>query len=149
MLGLLKKIKTKLISIVNSHWVEGRQRSGYSRFGLLPRAVTRFIGLDIVILRMPEGVELPPHFDHVPIRRRIYGYEKHMRLNIIVKQPEEGGHFWVRQNMNANIPDSEPYYEDIFPDKRVYWFVPSHIEHGVTKVEKGTRYVLSFGWCCR
>ena len=149
MLTLLKKIKNKIKSTIDGHWVEGRQRSGYSRFGLLPRKLTQFLGLDIVILRMPEGVELPGHKDRVPIRRQIWGYSKHMRLNIVIKQPKKGGQLWVLQDMNVNIPDAEPDFQYIYPENRVYWFVPSHIEHGVTKVEEGTRYVLSFGWCCR
>lgn len=108
------------------NWINGRQGSGYQKVRLLEcRWPIRF---DLWILRFPEGSYIDSHVDPVED-----GYN-HYRLNVIIKRSENGGVFF-----------GEPIWRSI----RVILFRPDISVHGVTKVEKGTRYVLSLGWLTR
>lgn len=107
-------------------WVAGRQGTGYSILTLA--WVTKKwspVPFDAYILKYPEGSYIPPHKDEP-------GFGKHYRINIILKKCAEGGEFFSE---NA-----------LFKLGRVVLFRPDLSLHTVTKVKRGTRYVLSFGW---
>ena len=106
-------------------WEDGRQGGGYRKLllGLLPFA-------DSYLLHMPEGSALGPHKDPVE------GKEHH-RVNVILKRASKGGVFRTRH---------EEGWRDIPSNKRIVRFRPDSIEHEVTQVTKGGRWVLSFGW---
>ena len=134
----------------DTHWRDGRQGTGYSIFSLIPTWVNRTFRIDVILIRMKQGVEIPPHFDHVPIIRKIYGYRVHNRLNVLIRKPSGGGgEFYINALLNEHTDDDDPIYEQVFPNQRIVRFSPSSVEHGVTKIESGTRYVLSFGWLSR
>ena len=134
---------------IDNHWKDGRQGTGYQRFALLPIGIRKLFKFDIILLRMRPGIEVPLHFDKVPVQHQAFGLVIHKRLNILLRKPKIGGEFFVRLNVNANIDGAEPEWEIYYPKKRVVLFTPSRTEHGVTMVEEGTRYVLSFGWLSR
>ncbi len=105
------------------HWELGRQKSGYDKMlicgSLWP------IKFDTYLLRFPEGSEIVPHKDKVE-------FGKHYRFNIVLKNATEGGEFIC----------SNP----IFQTKRINFFRPDKSEHQVSKIIKGSRYLLSIGW---
>jgi hypothetical protein len=104
-------------------WQKGRQNTGYDKMliggGLWPNP------FDIYILRFRQGQEIPPHIDPT-----LKG--EHYRLNLILKSAKEGGEFICKS----------PIYES----KRIKYFRSDISEHSVSKVIKGSRYVLSIGW---
>jgi hypothetical protein len=104
-------------------WQSGRQSSGYDKMLLLQSMWP--LPFDLYILRFPEGSEVKPHTDPV-------SFGRHFRLNIVLKPATVGGEFQC-----AN---------PIFETSRIKLFRPDACEHSVTKVELGTRYVLSIGW---
>jgi hypothetical protein len=104
-------------------WQRGRQGTGYDKLLLLVNPF--LIPFDLYLLRFPDGTEIPPHRDPVTGRR-------HYRLNIILKRPRAGGEF------KCEAP--------IFETKRIKLFRSDLSLHSVTRVEGGTRYVLSLGW---
>lgn len=104
-------------------WQKGRQGTGYDKLLLLVNPL--LIPFDLYLLRFPDGTEIPPHRDPVTDKR-------HYRLNIILKRPISGGEF-----VCAN---------PIFETKRIKLFRPDVSTHSVTKVQGGSRYVLSLGW---
>ncbi|MGI2175309.1 2OG-Fe(II) oxygenase [Shewanella ulleungensis] len=104
-------------------WERGRQKSGYDKM-LLCGAVWP-IKFDTYLLKFPEGSAIAPHTDKV-----VSG--KHYRLNIVIKNADEGGEFIC----------SNPIYET----KRIKLFRPDISEHQVSKIVKGNRYLLSIGW---
>jgi hypothetical protein len=104
-------------------WQRGRQGTGYDKLLLLANPF--LIPFDLYLLRFPDGTEIPPHRDPVTGRR-------HYRLNIILKRSRAGGEF---------ICESP-----IFETKRIKLFRSDLSLHSVSKVEGGTRYVLSLGW---
>lgn len=83
---------------------------------------------DLYLLHMPEGSVIRPHTDPV-----VEGMAHH-RLNVIIKAPRIGGMFTSKGPKRTWIAG------------RVVCFRPDLVEHEVTKVEKGSRWVLSFGW---
>ncbi|MBO9664546.1 hypothetical protein [Dokdonella sp.] len=83
---------------------------------------------DVYVLRFRTGSEIAPHTDPVSIGR-------HFRCNIVLRCAKEGGEF-----VCAN---------PIFATKRIKLFRPDACEHSVTRVVRGTRYVLSIGWVRR
>jgi hypothetical protein len=104
-------------------WRGGRQRSGYEKMLL---AINPFIvPWDVYLLRFREGAEIGSHTDPVTDRR-------HYRINIVLSEAREGGEF-VCEN-------------PIFETRRIKFFRPDRDAHSVTRVESGTRYVLSVGW---
>ena len=104
-------------------WRGGRQESGYEKLllGINPFIVP----WDCYVLRFREGAEIAPHTDPVDGRR-------HYRLNIILAEPKKGGEFQCEN--------------PIFESRYVKFFRPDRDSHSVTRVEDGTRYVLSIGW---
>lgn len=101
-------------------WEEGRQGSGYFKLKLFA-----FSRLDLYLLKFPKGSSIPPHVDQVT-------HGRHFRLNFIISFFHVGGEF------NCKDP--------IFETKRVKLFRPDISMHSVTRVQKGTRYVISLGW---
>lgn len=101
-------------------WIEGRGK-GYFKWPLL-----RFKRLDLYILKYGIGSGIAWHTDNVR------GF-KHHRINI---------------TLNSNFEGGEPYKFN--PERkllpRIYYIRPDIEHHGVLKVLKGTRYVLSIGW---
>ena len=104
-------------------WQKGRQLSGYDKM-LLAGAYWP-IKFDMYLLRFREGSEIEKHKDEVK-------KGNHYRLNIVIKKSKSGGEF-VCEN---------PIYEN----SRIKYFRPDISYHSVTKIEQGTRYVLSIGW---
>ncbi len=104
-------------------WQKGRQQSGYDKM-LLAGAYWP-IKFDCYLLRFPQGCEVPPHKDTV-------SSGLHYRLNIVLKQAQKGGDFIC----------ATPIYQN----SRIKFFRPDLCEHAVTKVEQGSRYLLSIGW---
>ena len=105
-------------------WIKGRQQSGYDKMLL---ATAKFpIPFDCYLLRFPEGSEIDTHTDPVDQGKR------HFRLNIVLKHANVGGEF---------VAD-----DSIVNWSRVKLFRPDITPHSVTRVERGTRYVLSVGW---
>lgn len=104
-------------------WQKGRQNTGYDKMlvggGVWP------CPFDIYLLRFREGQGIPPHVDKVD-------RGEHYRLNIVLKAPQSGGEFIC----------SSPIYES----RRINYFRSDVSEHAVSKVLKGSRYVLSIGW---
>ena len=107
-------------------WRGGRQRTGYEKLLLL--ANPYLLPFDCYLLRFRPGSEVPEHTDPVDGKR-------HYRLNIIVRNARAGGVFVC----------SDPILET----RRIKLFRPDKSSHRVTRVEEGTRYVLSVGWVTR
>lgn len=105
-------------------WVKGRQGTGYEKLKLF-----QFLNMDCYILRYKVGDSIPWHTDPVPNR-------KHYRLNIELKKAESGGKLWM-------IPDNNMVHKHI--KERIILFRSDIVPHMVTKIKKGTRYVLTFG----
>jgi len=107
-------------------WQQGRQGGGYKKFSIV---MTKFpIPWDMHLLYIPSGAEIKLHIDSVE------GYKMY-RINIILKQAKEGGKFFC--------PGA------ILNWRRIKLFRPDIMSHGVTKVSKGERLVLSVGWCIK
>jgi len=83
------------------------------------------IPFDCYLLRFRSGAKIPSHIDPVTDKR-------HYRLNIIIRKAKQGGKFVC----------SDPIYSN----RRIKLFRPDLSPHAVTKVTKGTRYVVSIGW---
>ena len=107
-------------------WKAGRNKTGYFKCKLFGFAFKLF-GMDCYILKYPVGACIPPHTDPVT-------ESKHYRLNIIIKRAKRGGRFYMFSNRFAH---------------RIVFFRPDLIEHSVSEVTRGTRYVLSFGFAIR
>lgn len=106
-------------------WKEGRQGTGYEKMLL---ATAKWpIPFDLYLLRYGEGAFVSPHIDPVPGHR-------HFRLNIFLKNAKFGGRFDLGVG------------KAIWSHPRAQLFRPDIYTHSVTKVLKGTRYVLSLGW---
>lgn len=84
------------------------------------------------LLRMEEGAVLPFHTDSVK------GGGLHVRVNVLIRPARDGGEFLYReqggpsQTVSLSIGDAMIFRPDI-------------TEHAVSKVEQGTRLVLSVG----
>ena len=107
-------------------WREGRQGTGYTK--MLVFETLSPLPLDVYLLRMCQGVEIPTHTDKVSSGR-------HFRLNIILCAPQRGGDFVCR--------------DAIIDTPRIKLFRPDASPHSVTRIEAGTRIVLSVGWIAR
>ncbi|MNC17067.1 hypothetical protein D3C76_429790 [compost metagenome] len=103
-------------------WEIGRQQSGYDK---MPIISSNRINFDLWLLRFKPGSYIAPHVDTVPNRR-------HYRLNIFIKPAKAGGEFRA-----GNV---------IYQNRFLAYFRPDISTHSVSKVESGTRYVLSFGF---
>jgi hypothetical protein len=104
-------------------WQRGRQGSGYDKMLLLTAPWP--LPFDSYLIRYPEGSSIPAHTDPVQQGR-------HYRLNVILKSPKSGGEFVCAS--------------PIYSSERIKLFRPDACEHSVTRVEGGSRYVLSIGW---
>jgi hypothetical protein len=104
-------------------WQRGRQGTGYDKLLILVNPL--IIPFDLYLLRFPEGTEIPPHRDPVTGMR-------HYRLNIILKRSQAGGDFVC--------------VDPLFETRRIKLFRPDVSTHSVTRVQGGSRYVLSLGW---
>ncbi|MFG6461683.1 2OG-Fe(II) oxygenase [Roseateles sp. DXS20W] len=104
-------------------WQRGRQGSGYDKMLLLTARWP--LPFDSYLIRYPEGSAIPPHADPVQAGR-------HYRLNIVLKASPRGGEFVCAT--------------PIWQSRRIKFFRPDTCEHSVTRVEGGSRYVLSVGW---
>ena len=104
-------------------WQPGRQNTGYEKMLL---ATAKWpVPFDMYLLRFREGQVIPPHTDKV-------ASGEHHRLNIVLKEADEGGEFFC----------SNPIYES----RRIKYFRPDQSEHQVTEIVSGSRYVFSLGW---
>jgi hypothetical protein len=107
-------------------WEEGRQETGYLKMLI---GTAKFpMPWDIYILKYPVGSEIPPHVDPVTDRN-------HYRLNIILKKPKKGGEFFSEKT--------------IINTDRIKLFRPDLYKHSLSKIEQGSRYVLSIGWAIK
>jgi hypothetical protein len=104
-------------------WRRGRQLSGYDKMLLMESYWP--LPFDVYILRYPKESEVLPHTDPVTTG-------EHYRLNIVFWRAAEGGEFQCA--------------DPLFENSRVKYFRPNRSEHSVTKVLRGSRYVLSIGW---
>lgn len=109
-------------------WRIGYRRSGYMKMrlaaGMLP------IPWDLWLFHMVEGVEIPPHRD---VARGRFAERRAYRLNWIVKSAKRGGVFYTEKSVF-----------NLF--NRLILFRVDTCTHGVTKIEHGERYMLSFGF---
>lgn len=80
--------------------------------------------LNIYLVRYPEGHKVVPHVDMVS-EGRLY------KLNCILAKPGSGGEFICEKNIF-----------NLFG--RLYLFRPDLYEHRVSKIERGSRWLLSF-----
>lgn len=80
---------------------------------------------DLYVLRFPAGSAIAPHTDAVEGGR-------HFRLNLVVREAQDGGEFWCSAAL--------------FESRRIKFFRPDIVEHSVSTVKRGSRYVLSIGW---
>ena len=104
-------------------WQRGRQESGYDK--MLLCGLLWPIKFDCYLIKFPSGSEIKPHIDSVKMGR-------HFRLNIVLKKAKQGGEFVCEQAIINN--------------PRIKLFRPDLHQHSVTKIEQGSRYVLSIGW---
>ena len=104
-------------------WDKGRQQSGYWKMLLATSPWP--ISFDMYILKFPEGTEIPEHIDPVTDNR-------HYRINIVLKAARKGGEFICKT--------------PLFATKRIKFFRPDACIHSVTRVEQGSRWLLSIGW---
>lgn len=106
-------------------WGNDVHNTGYRIFTLM---YIKKIRWDIYLFHYPEGSYIPKHKD--PSK-----YGKHYRFNITLKKPKKGGEFKCR-----NV---------VFKWKRFCLFRADANYHRVTKIEQGSRWVLSFGFTFR
>lgn len=103
-------------------WFPGRQHTGYDTMLLME---SQWLKFDLWILRFKQGDYINRHVDETTGGR-------HYRLNIYLKNADVGGEFEC--------------VHPIIRNRFMTLFRPDITPHSVTKVEKGTRYVLSFGF---
>lgn len=108
-------------------WQEGRQGTGYYKLKLFE---SKLLKLDVYLLKFPENSYISPHTDPSTL-----GYQHH-RMNVILKKAIKGGEF------KKSYKRKEEY-------GRVIKFRPDIEEHFVSKIKKGSRWVLSVGWLKR
>lgn len=121
----MSKMNNKMVKLIPKllRWQHGRQESGYDK--MLLATLTRPIPFDCYLIRYPIGSSIKPHTDPVKDRR-------HFRLNIVVKPSPIGGEF---------LCDNP-----LFTTTHIKFFRPDISKHSVTRVEGGSRYVVSIGW---
>lgn len=104
-------------------WQRGRQNTGYDKLLILTGKYP--LAFDIYLLKFPPGSEIPMHTDTVT-------HGNHFRMNIVLKKAKSGGDF-----ICSNV---------LWENSRIKLFRPDIASHRVTRIQKGTRYVLSIGW---
>jgi len=102
-------------------WDKGRQGTGYESLTLV---YSTWLHLDCYLLRYREGAFIPKHKD-------VVAHGNHYRLNLEITKPEKGGAFFGKTIFSLGT--------------RLHLFRPDLEYHGVARVAKGTRYVLSIG----
>jgi hypothetical protein len=107
-------------------WEEGRRSTGYYKM-LIFRAYWFTTPFDLYLLKYPTGSSVPPHTDTVS------GY-RHYRINVVMKKASIGGDF-KSDYCIVNLSRLKIFRSDF--------------KHEVTLIEKGIRYVLSFGVCLK
>lgn len=105
---------------IGRRWERGRRDSGYDKLLLVEGR--RF---DVYLLRFPTGSFVPPHRDPID-------GVGHLRLNLVLIPARSGGEF----ECDAAILDRP----------RIKLFRSDLHAHAVTRVEAGTRWLLSFGF---
>ena len=80
--------------------------------------------LNIYLVRYPEGHKVGPHLDMVA-EGRLY------KMNYVLVKPKAGGEFLCEKNI-FNLSG------------RLYLFRPDLYQHRVSKIERGSRWLLSF-----
>jgi len=80
--------------------------------------------LSVYLVRYPEGHKVVPHVDMIS-EGRLY------KLNCVLAKPKAGGEFVCDRNIF-----------NLFG--RVYLFRPDLYQHRVSKIERGSRWLLSF-----
>lgn len=104
-------------------WRSGYRATGYEKMRIA--SGTWPVPWDLILLRMNEGVELPPHRDVV---RGKFAIGPQMRINILLKAAKKGGEFFC-----------EGPHKRWF--NRIFLFRADTNTHGVTKVDEGTRVI--------
>lgn len=107
-------------------WGKDDYNTGYRIFTFL---YSRLLGIDIYLFHYPEGSWIPKHKD--PGK-----YGPHYRFNIELKKTDVGGEFKCSNKIFSLW-------------NRVQCFRADTNYHRVTKIQKGSRWVLSFGWTNR
>lgn len=111
------------------NWEPGRQGTGYEKLKLWVKL--KYFGRykwDAYILRYPEGSKIPSHTDPLP-------EHAHYRLNIYLLNAKAGG-----------VPEHD---KAIVSNRFFTLFRPDLYEHSVSEITRGSRYVLSLGFCRR
>ena len=87
----LKRLLSKLDEAYDRpfRWQEGRQHGGYWKFMFMPTPGFR----DGYVIVYPRGSSIRPHYDYLPFT--VPGCL--VRMNIILRQAEEGGVFRASQ----------------------------------------------------
>lgn len=109
-------------------WSKGRQGSGYD---VLPLVLSQRLRLDVYLIRLAEGVDVPPHTDPAA-----EGMEHH-RVNWI---------FWKSGGGDHGIQPYEGWPVIEVTDRRLYHFRPDIQRHLVQPVTTGSQWILSVGW---
>ena len=111
-------------------WNEHRALGIYEELLILQSAVIPF---SVWLFRYPKGAYSPIHDD------LILGYN-HYCINIELQRAECGGRFGVVRKLSRLDKFERTWFN------RITWFRPDKLEHYVSRVEEGTRYVLSISW---
>ena len=116
----MKQIQKPTLALFK--WGNDRFNTGYK---ILTLAYIKGI-LDIYLFRYSTNSHLPKHKDPNKFGRQY-------RLNIVLWKPDKGGQFWCKGD-HFNFKD------------RIIFFRADSCYHGMTKIEQGTRMILSIGF---
>jgi hypothetical protein len=111
-------------------WADGRQGGGYRK---LPLLRSRLLRLDAYLLRFPEGSQARWHTDPSPVGWR------HWRANLTLRPARDGGRFLWAASMGPRVRRLGP----------LTVFRPDVTPHALTRVERGSLWLLSVGWLRR
>ena len=104
-------------------WRPGRQNPAYSKMLLLANPFV--LPFDVYLLRFRPGSEIESHRDTV-------AHGRHYRLNVVLRHALSGGEFQCEQTLHES--------------RSIKLFRPDLHAHSVSRVDSGSRYVLSIGW---
>ncbi len=90
------------------------------------RILLRSKRLNVYLVRYPEGHRVAPHLDMVS-EGRLY------KFNCVLKKPRAGGEFACEKNL-LNLAN------------RLILFRPDLHQHEVSRIERGSRWLLSFAY---
>jgi len=111
------------MGLFSLNWSKGRQDSGYKKIKLFVSKQYRF---DCYLIKYEKGDFIPKHKDNVDDKYI------HNRINVLLKKADKGGEFYC-DNYKIFL-------------NRIIFFQASEEIHSVSKIEKGTRLILSIGW---